>query len=179
MNTKAEIVEAVRLEQLLEFAPEVFAPGTLLYIGASVRRAHCLADLIKSGRDVTILEAWPENVEYFREQPDVEVFCGDVREIASIDLMHDLYDVAFWWHGPEHVHKEELVKVLAAVERRSRMIVLASPWGISSQTAIDGNEYEKHLSSLYPEDFEEMGYEVSTIGQPNGRAQSNILAVKR
>jgi hypothetical protein len=178
MSTKGEQVKAARLEQLRLFVPEVFGTGTLLYIGASVRRAQCLEELVASGREITVLEVWPPNADHYRARTDLTVVCGDVRNVANLSLPHNNYDVAFWWHGPEHVPKEELPAVLADIEKRARLVVLACPWGMYPQQAIDGNMYEKHLSALGPENFQDLGYKTATLGKPGGRANSNIIAVK-
>ena len=45
MTTKDEIVQAQRLAQLRRVVPEVFAAGTLLYVGAWPRRVQFLAEL--------------------------------------------------------------------------------------------------------------------------------------
>ncbi len=178
MNTKVERVEAARLAQLRAFVPQVFAPGTLLYVGASPRRSQFLPELIAAGRAVTLLEIWPANVEYFRARAGIEVVCGDVRQVAALVLPAERYDVAFWWHGPEHIAREELADTLAGLEQRARVVVIGCPWGTSPQAEIDGNMHQRHAASLQPEDFQRLGYRVSTIGHAHDGSRSNILAVK-
>ncbi len=178
MNTKAERVEAARLAQLQAFVPQVFAPGTLLYVGASPRRSQFLPELLAAGRAVTLLEIWPANVEHFRGRAGLEVVCGDVRQVATLSLPIARYDVAFWWHGPEHIAREELADTLAGLGQRARMVIIGCPWGASPQAEIDGNSHQRHVASLHPEDFQRLGYRVSTIGHVNGGSRSNILAVK-
>jgi len=178
MNTRAERIEAARLAQLRAFVPGLFAAGTLLYIGASIRRAQCLVDLVAAGRRVTILEAWPANAEHYRGRPGLEVVRGDVRALASLSLPAEIYDAAFWWHGPEHVARAELATVLAGIERRARLVVLGCPWGVYPQSAIEGNRYEQHVAVLGPQDFGALGYRVATLGRAGDRADSNVLAVK-
>ena len=177
MCTRADRIESVRLAQLRACVPEVFGAGTLLYIGASIRRAQCLSDLIASGRRVTILEAWQANADYYREHSGLEVICGDVREIARLKLA-EVYDVAFWWHGPEHIARGKLADVLSDIERLARLVVLGCPWGNYPQSMLDGNHYEQHVAALYPKDFLNLGYRVDMLGRAGGRADSNILAVK-
>ncbi len=178
MPTKDEIVEAARLAQLKRFVPGVFAPGTLLYVGAWPRRSQFLPELQAAGRRVTILEIWPENADYFRGRPGLEVVCGDVREVATLKLPQEVYDVAFWWHGPEHVAKTDLSCTLVGLERRARTVVCGCPWGVSRQAELDGNIHQRHVSTLYPEDFQALGYRTDVYGPLNGGSRSNILAVK-
>jgi len=177
MSTKAELVEAARRQQLMQHVPEVFGPGTLLYIGASPRRAQFLGELMAAGRETTLLEIWPANCVYFREF-GLQVVCGDVREAATLSLPLQVYDLAFWWHGPEHVPPADLARALAALEARARLVVVGCPWGLSPQVEVDGNVHQRHVASLAPGAFERLGYRVDTIGRVNGGSRSNILAVK-
>jgi hypothetical protein len=174
-------MRAARLDQLRRIAPEVFAPGTLLYIGASVARAQCLSELIAAGREVTILEAYAPNADHYRERPGIRgVICGDVRGWRDpAGARPPVWDVAFWWHGPEHLSADELPVTLFGLEQCARTVVLASPWGAYEQGPIGGNTYEIHRAALTPETFRALGYEVCGIGGPGARSRSNIVAVKR
>ena len=42
----------------------------------------------------------------------------DVRDARVLALLH--FDVAFWWHGPEHVTREELPEVVAGLKKRRK-----------------------------------------------------------
>ena len=178
MPTKNEEIERTRLAQLRRFAPQVFGTGTLLYVGACPKRAQCLEALIASGRKVTILEVMEAYAAHYARRDDLRVICGDVRRLASLPGVADRYDVIFWWHGPEHVSKPELPGVLAEVEKRAELVVLACPWGRSPQRGTDADPYREHKATLMPGDFEEWGYRVSTLGAAGGRSASNLIAVK-
>ena len=177
MTTKAELVEAGRRRQLMEHVPQIYGPGTMLYVGASPRRAQFLGELMAAGRETTLLEIWPANCLYFREF-ELQVVCGDVREAATLSLPLAIYDLALWWHGPEHVPTVDLAGALAGLEARARLVVVGCPWGASPQAEVDGNRHQRHVASLQPEHFERLGYSVFTIGAPNGGSRSNILGVK-
>lgn len=178
MSTKAKKIIGARLRQLRRFVPELFGPGTLLYVGASTRRAHYLSELMAAGRMVTILEAYAPNVAYHRKKLGHDrVIHGDIRNLC--ELVTGRYGVAFWWHGPEHISKRELPSILVALESRADLVVLGCPWGLYPQGAVDGNPYERHVSALTPEDFRGWGYETWQLGKVNGRVRSNLLAVKR
>ncbi|HUW11696.1 MAG TPA: hypothetical protein VM537_18340 [Anaerolineae bacterium] len=178
MNTKAERVEAARLAQLRAFCPEIFGKGTLLYVGASPRRSQFLPQLLAAGRDVTLLEIWPANAEHFRGWPGVQVVCGDVCAVEGLILPEERYDVAFWWHGPEHIPGSDLHRAMAGLERRARQVVVGCPWGVSRQATVDGNPHQQHVTTLHPENFVALGYRVNIIGKVNSGSRSNILAVK-
>jgi len=171
---KAARIRLTRLQQLWDFVPEVFQPGTLLYVGAGILRAEFLLQLMVAGRKVTILEAYAPNVAYYQlsRQPVIHM---DVRALCGVGR----YDAAFWWHGPEHVSKKELPAVLAGLESRADLVVVGCPWGKYAQEAVGGNPYERHRSALTPQDFQGWGYETSQLGKRNGRYESNIVAVKR
>ena len=172
-TTKAERIRLARLRQLWDFVPEVFQPGTLLYVGAGILRAEFLRQLMLAGRTVTVLEAYAPNVAYHRLSRQ-KVIHTDVRELNGVGR----YDAVFWWHGPEHMPKEELPAVLAGLESRADLVVLGCPWGKYAQDAVGGNPYEIHRSALTPQDFQGWGYETSQLGKLNGRYMSNVIAVK-
>ncbi len=158
--------------------PEVFGAGTLLYVGASKRRAQCLDELIAAGRQVTILEAWAENARAFIGKPGVvKVIQGDVRELWQLGA--GWFDVAFWWHGPEHIERKELGVTLYQLEVAAALVVLAAPWGPYPQSELEGNPWERHLWGVEPKYLRLQGYETATIGQFGGRSASQVLAWKR
>ena len=176
MCTKAEKIEAARLAQLRAFVPEAFTAGTLLYIGACPQRPpECLAALEAAGRKATILEIWPENVKHFRKQ-GYEVIEGDICRVAELGL--EYYDMAAWFHGPEHIEQQKMAPALEALEEHAGLVVIAVPWGEYPQEEAYGNPYNKHRSAFEPEDFIRLGYRVSTIGRSGGRSFSNLLGVK-
>lgn len=176
MPSKAELVEARRLAHLRTFAPDCFVPGRLLYVGASILRSQCLPDLVAAGHQVTILEIWPDNVAHYRAR-GFTVVQGDVRQVGTLNLPR--YDVAFWWHGPEHVALSDLPATLAALEELADLVVLACPWGESPQGAVYGNPHEAHRISLAPLFFTARGYRTWTMGRPGLQSRSQIIAVKR
>lgn len=168
---------AARLLQIKKRIPELFSlPGTLLYVGANHRRCHYLAELVAAGHIVTLLEVYERNVEFYRDNPLLqEIIHGDVR---NSDVFTDRqWDVAFWWHGPEHVFRHDLEQALSNLEEHADFIVLGCPLGIFRQPAVFGNPNEQHVGTYYPVDFETLGYEVATMGHRDVMS-SNLLAWK-
>jgi hypothetical protein len=77
-----------------------------------------------------------------------------------------LYDHVWWWHGPEHVDRDEFPRVLGALEAAARRsVAVASPWGRYDQGPHMGNPHERHLWSVYEADFTAVGLEVRTDGE--------------
>lgn len=176
MPTRAEMIEAMRLGQLRRFAPEAFAPGSLLYVGAMPERPpECLAALEAAGRLTTILEVWEPNAQHYRER-GYRVVTGDVGHLASLGL--PTFDLAFWFHGPEHLSLGDVPAALSALERQARLVIVGAPWGEYPLADTFGNPYNEHRCALQPSDFETLGYRVDTLGKRGQLAYSNILAVK-
>jgi hypothetical protein len=157
--------DAQRLAVLKQHLPGLWGPGTLLYIGASDKRFQCGPELAEAGRELTLLEVWPSNLEHYQNHEAVaHAVLGDVRTVAIEGLPHPHYDVAFWWHGPEHVTAEELSPTLARLESLADLVVLGCPWGECPQEG-DDNPYQAHRAALYPEDLRKLGYRVATVTQ--------------
>lgn len=166
------------MHDIRPFLPELFnLPGELVYIGARVDAHSWLDELIEVGHDITIVEVWPANIKGLANYLDSgrvsHLLQADVRDIASI------YDYVFWWHGPEHLTPDEIKLTLTKLENITRLtLALACPWGIYPQGAHEGNPYEEHQATIYPDYFERLGYEIATDGQPD-TAGSEIVAWKR
>ena len=168
-----------RKKQFLLSCPRAFLPGEVLYVGAKPERMEMLDLFIEAGSVVDILEIWSPNVEallrWKGESGHVRnVIKGDVR---TADLVGK-YDVAVWYHGPEHVAKEDLSFCLSNLEMMARkMVVLGMPWGVYRQGPAGGNVFETHRANLYPRDLQAFGYSTDTIGEMD-RPGSNLLAWK-
>lgn len=143
--------------------PYLFRPGSLLNVGANRVRFQLLDDLRRAGREITLLEAWPENAAAYQNDPRVQrVVLGDIREIGGFEQK---FDVSLWWHGPEHIDKAELPRALRKLEAVTEsMVVLGCPWGDYPQEAFMGNPYDQHRASIFTNDLTALGYQVETWG---------------
>lgn len=159
--------------------PQLFTqPGALLYIGARPDAHSWLVELSQAGHQITVGEIWPENIVGLHEAGYVER--GIIKDLIQLDArqVDQTYDYIFWWHGPEHVAEAEVGLALRNLETHCRRLVaLACPYGLYPQGAHQGNPYETHRCSLYPEFFEQWGYAVKTDGSPD-QAGSEIVAWK-
>lgn len=163
-----------RLEQLKASIPDIFSYKTLLYIGANTGRLEMILKFIKAGYTIHFLEIWPSNVARLKRN-FVNVINGDVRTIEKYDL-DKKYDIVMWWHGPEHVKKEEMPLILnKLIEKANKIAIIACPYGKFEQGTVKGNPYERHLSTFYTMSFRVLGWKTNVIGCPDNPG-SNLLA---
>jgi hypothetical protein len=181
MDEKGSVQYLERRYQFVRAIPDALSIGkTLLYIGAKTGRMQMFDLFADAKHKIDILEAWSPNVaELLRWNAEVGrarlIIRGDVRQIE----FEKGYDVAMWWHGPEHVAADELENALRRIEAAAkRIVILASPWGRYAQGLVEGNPFEAHRNSIYPETLQALGYETDAIGAKD-RKGSNLLAWKR
>jgi hypothetical protein len=156
--------------------PELFTdPGDMLYVGANPIRCHLANEFNAAGWHLELLEVWRPNIDHYAiGGPFHDLTLGDIRKVGKLT-----YDALFWWHGPEHIDRDELPALLNRLEKIAPVVVLGCPWGRYDQGIEYGNPYEEHKATLYPNDFTDWGYEVATCGQPDtGDGLSHILAWK-
>jgi len=166
-----------RARQAFAAVPDLLDYKTLLYIGASKARVEMLSYFIKKNYEITIMEAWTENVLYYRQNSRFNIIQADVRNVNKLLLGN--FDVVMWWHGPEHVEKDLLPDIFSELFKHTKkVLMLACPWGRYIQQAVRGNPYEVHRSHLYPEFFKELGFKTSTLGRRDRRG-SNLIAWRR
>lgn len=187
-----------RRGHLIRNIPDVFNYHSVLYIGAKVMKRWPKGMTFMDGfRDaayeIDVLEPWWRNVvglhqfnDHGREfKDDVfippgtfrRIISGDVRKVGR--LVYKNYDVVMFWHGPEHLASEEILITLRKLENiATKIVVVGCPYGEYKQGEVGGNRFEKHLISLYPEFFEDIGWEHAELGERDVRT-SNLLAWKR
>jgi len=161
-----------RDKQLERCIPGLFDYKSVLYIGANIYRCDVLKDFRNHGYKIDILEPFKGNCDYYRGVIGInKVHQGTIQKFITPIK----YDIVFWWHGPEHVTKEDLEISLKNMESMAKfLVVLGSPWGKNDQEQIYGNPLEKHVSSIYEEDFNQRGYAVDAIGTKD-TWNSNLL----
>ena len=167
------------MHDIRPFLSQLFSnPGTLLYIGARSDAHSWLDELAISGNLISVLEIWPANIIGLIGHPAiVDLVQGDVR-FASEIFNEAKFDYVFYWHGPEHLAIDEIEPTLQMLEGMTgKLIALACSFGVYPQGEHLGNKYEAHQSTLYPEFFVSLGYEVETDGKPD-EAGSEIVAWK-
>ena len=171
-GTDAPEVEAV--------LPDIFKHKSVLYVGASPARQVLAQEFKNGGADVDLVEIWQPNIDELKKaRPDLfsNMILGDARSLSQV--VDKTYDVVCWWHGPEHIKKEELAATLAELEKVANdTVLLGCPFGNYPQGAVGGNESEIHQSVLQPQDFAVLGYQAVTFGVEDDPA-GYIIAWRR
>ena len=179
-----------RRNQLEECIPDIWDHDSLLYIGAKVVEKkrpswggmRWIPQFHKAGYKIDVIEIWRPNVRQLikfnqEEQAFSRIIRGDVRIINR--YIKRKYDVVMWYHGPEHIRERYIKLTLKKLELLAkRVVVIGCPWGVYKQGATRKNFYEVHVSSLYLELFESLGWQTDTLGEKDVPG-SNILAWKR
>ena len=168
--------ERVQVELVQQNLPELFAtPGAMLYVGANPIRCHLANEFNAAGWSLELLEVWQPNLDYYADDGPFDTLThGDIREVTQWP-----YDALFWWHGPEHISKDEIPALLKRLEGMASVVVLGCPWGEYDQGPEYGNPHEEHKATLYPADFIDLGYQVAMCGAADtDDGLSHILAWK-
>lgn len=167
-----------RVNQVKRCIPQLFKAKTILYIGGHARHNRNLQlsdELLKAGATIDVVEVFKENCDQMREK------FKWIRNIYHSDIMDfepDNYDAIIFWHGPEHLTKEQTFELTEKLKYKCDLLVYATPWGKSPQGAEYGNENEVHVSTWYQRDFVEMGFLVDAIGEKDVLLKNNLLAWK-
>jgi len=150
--------------------PELFEqPGTVLYIGAYNRRFFGSGVLYQANNKITVIEIWEPFIEglkasRFRNRCEY-IVQGDVCDLP--ELPYKQYDYALWFHGPEHVSKDDFNRAREQLEAHARCVVMTCPWGRFEHGVAYNNPYTRHLGHYNPHDFIRHRYRVACIGPPD------------
>jgi hypothetical protein len=160
--------------QILDVFPEIIngKEKTALYVGANRSRAFFLDALWSFGYEVDIIEIYKENFDFIKNNYKFRnLIFGDIQ---SCEL--EEYDLIFWYHGPEHIEKENFQVTLERLEEKANDIVLGCPKNDHHIYEKDPNIFEKHLWKICEEDFVSLGYCVEV--RKREKAVDNIVAYK-
>lgn len=173
MRHNADLDRTVSLRRLI---PNLFSGiyKSVLYIGAGQRFDYGI-DFKNAGMDITVLEISNYNITHWvRKIPWIKnIIEGDARTFTPTEH----YDVVFWWHGPEHIKKEEFIPTMKKIESYGKVIILGCPWGKFDLGPLKENVHEAHISEYDHSDFESLGYEVECLGEKDVPG-SNLAGVK-
>lgn len=166
-------------DMVKEVFPEVEKCKTALYIGVNTIRHHLCPELKKAGVAITGLEIFEPYVKVLREWNEDTKLLAEVIHGDILDFETDRkWDVVIWWHGPEHVTRDEWLFAVPYLEAMANKGVLfGCPWGVFVHPPVDNNPAQEHKHHLFPADFEALGYKCSTRGVPLGRG-GDIAAFK-
>lgn len=167
--------EEVRWEQLKKLIPNILENKTMLYVGGHPyhsRRLQMSKYFEKAGIEIDVVEAFEKNATAIKEWKWIhEVFNADIRFFEP----KKKYDIIMFWHGVEHLPKNEVVLLTVKLKEYCKLLVYATPNGKYEQGEEYGNPFEKHVSHWTAKDFEELGMTASEIGKPNEK-NGNVIA---
>jgi len=175
MKTEHEI-ETERNDQLIRCIPDVLNYKTVLYIGINRFRSMFIKDFADAKYMIDVIEIFKSNTEYWKKKDICNyIICADIRTVK----IEKNYDLIVWYHGPEHVARDEAIKTFEKLEdHANKMLILGCPHGAYPQGPEYGNENERHLSEWSGPDLMHYGFSVDIIGNHNEKG-SNLLAWKR
>lgn len=132
---------------------------------------YCLSN----GVEWSVMEVFEPNCRDLRNYGhNYQIYNLDVKDI---ELIEREWEMILWLHGPEHVIWDSFLMIRKSIELKSKKITIyQAPIGEYPQDAIYGNIYEKHLSTLYPKMFEELGYDIFLHKNEN---ENTFSAVKK
>ena len=109
-----------------------------------------------------VLEVYRPNADELIKNK-ISTYCMDVMDIDKIDKN---FDAIIWLHGPEHITWDQFLEIKDKIEKKSNYLTLyQAPIGVYPQGELGGNPYEKHVTTLYPAMFLELGYNTEDYEQ--------------
>tara|TARA_R110000824_G_scaffold303001_1_gene490797 strand:- start:2646 stop:3197 length:552 start_codon:yes stop_codon:yes gene_type:complete len=92
--------------------------------------------------------------------PPDQICQGDIMNTDS----YDSADLLIFWHGPEHIIKEDFLAKLPEIEKKAKkLIIFGMPDGFLPQGECYGNEWEEHVSGWTKEDWHTLGYKTLLV----------------
>lgn len=97
------------------------------------------------------------------------------KSISDVEDLPDA-DALMFWHGPEHLLKEDFLNILPDLEKKYKVLIFGMPLGEEPQGQAYGNPHEEHISAWDTAEWEGMGYTVIEVR--DGRRYPHITAYK-
>jgi len=164
-------IEIERQKQLEECVQDIWEYEKYLYVGANKNRFHFKRML--RGKNVDVVEIDKERCEELRRD-DWNVLDIDIADYTDRAGFLPLYEVAIWSHGPScMVSYLQAIKAINNLKRFADIVVLMCPWGRYEAKA--GNLYDTNWLALYPDFFQDLGFDTSCLGGPDVNG-SNLLS---
>jgi trans-aconitate methyltransferase len=76
------------------------------------------------------------------------IFIEDIRDFEFVEG-----DMIIFGDVLEHMKKEEALEVVRRAMEKFKFAIINSPLGFLAQNPVHGNEHERHICGLKPEDF--------------------------
>lgn len=100
--------------------------------------------------------------DYFKICEERKIYSKFVTmNLNDLPSDYGKYKTATSFFVLEHMSKQNGFELLRKMDLMAENIVILVPYGESIQEAQDSNQYQKHISAWYPEDFTKLGFNVS------------------
>ena len=129
---------------------------------------------------IKIVEGFKPNVDRLQSlYPTLDVTLSTISDfVKSEEFLNNTYEIIWWYHGPEHLEKEESLFLLKQMQKRCKLLLTSMPHGYYEQGAYMNNNLEIHRSSFYIKDFETFGDKAFVFWEtPNGDDRTSIDVV--
>ena len=94
--------------------------------------------------------------------PEIQKILGDFLYYRGLISLAD-FPCAMFIDTIEHVEKAQAQKLLIQCQEDFQRVLIFTPLGENPQDTIDGNNYQKHLSTWFPEDLKDLGFQLVLI----------------
>lgn len=125
-------------------------------------RKHWWIEICKTNNiDWKIVEVFKSNVDdtISKGCPKDRIIHGNIKDVEELPES----DCIMFWHGPEHLYKQEFLDILPKLEEKYKILIFGMPWGEEPQGEAYGNPHEKHISAWDILEWKQLGYEVITV----------------
>jgi len=121
----------------------------------------------KDGEPVIIgIDLWKP---YLKRLKQTRIYNGLIQACATqLPFPTKHFDFALCIAVLAHLNKQDAFHCLDELERVSHHVITSAHLGFSSQDEVDGNPFQKHLSSWHLQDFARKGYETITVPVADG-----------
>jgi len=172
---KPNKTELKRIAQMERCIPNIWDHKKVLYVGAYPKRFFFRQAMLDHGCTIDVIEIDEERCEGLRETfKNLKVIHLDVQEVDSLP---GKYDMVIWAHGPSTLSQDRITDTIENVEKKGKLIILSCPWGRYQHAISRVRDIDTNKVSLYPSDFESLGYKTDVIGKKDVSG-SNLLAWK-
>jgi hypothetical protein len=125
-------------------------------------RSHWWINICNANNiDWSIVEVFDKNV-----QESLEAGCPESKihhmNITDVDNLPEA-DALLFWHGPEHLLKEDFLAILPELEKKYKTLIFGMPLGDHPQGVTHGNIHEEHISEWHTPEWEDLGYKVIEV----------------
>jgi len=163
--------------EFVEYNSEGPAQRSMLYVGHRSDTHPWWHQAFSSAcgfNRLAVVDIVAANAQSARHITD-EIYVGDVRDLS---IVPPGFDLVFWDEGPEHMPREEALRMIQQLADVHWQVLISCPWGYQPQ-GYGPNDPEFHHWGPMPEDFESIGMKVRTFGtmfDGRGNGHGNLIA---